>query len=364
MTKSLMHKSTKNQSGTPKQNKSLLQGRRDLLKLAAALPLAGGLTACASTTAIAPEKSATSAMAPTPKNSMVRKPIVVSTWEHGMPANAAAWQVLSQGGNALDAVEQGVRVPEADPAVRTVGYGGYPDAAGEVTLDACIMDHQLNCGSVAGLKRIKHPISVARAVMEKTPHVMLVGEGALTFAKAQGFVEENLLTEQSKQDWLAWREQGKAKSQINIENHDTIGMLALDSHGHLAGACTTSGAAYKLPGRVGDSPLIGAGLYVDQDVGAATATGLGELMIKTVGCHLVVELMRQGLNPQQACQRAVERIAAKIPNAAEAQVGFLALSVNGEVGAYCLHGGFNYAVQDASGATLTDAIHLLPGVVA
>ena len=357
MTKSTMHKST-----SSKQRKSLLQGRRDLLKLAAALPLAGSLGACASATA--PSTTTVAASKAPVGKPPIQKPIVVSTWEHGMPANAAAWQVLSQGGSALDAVEQGARVPEADPAVRTVGLGGYPDASGEVTLDACIMDHQLNCGSVAGLKRIKHPISVARAVMEKTPHVMLVGEGALEFAKAQGFVEENLLTEQSKQDWLVWREQGKAKSQINLENHDTIGMLALDSHGHLAGACTTSGAAYKLPGRVGDSPLIGAGLYVDQDVGAATATGLGELMIKTVGCHLVVELMRQGMNPQQACQRAVERIAAKIPNAAEAQVGFLALSVNGEVGAYCLHGGFNYAVQDASGATLTDAIHLLPGVVA
>ena len=266
MTKSTMHKST-----SSKQNKSLLQGRRDLLKLAAALPLAGSLGACASATV-----PTAATPIPAQKQSTVQKPIVVSTWEHGMPANAAAWQVLSQGGNALDAVEQGARVPEADPAVRTVGLGGYPDASGEVTLDACIMDHQLNCGSVAGLKRIKHPISVARAVMEKTPHVMLVGEGALAFAKAQGFVEENLLTEQSKQDWLLWREQGKAKSQINLENHDTIGMLALDSHGHLAGACTTSGAAYKLPGRVGDSPLIGAGLYVDQDVGAATATGLGE----------------------------------------------------------------------------------------
>ena len=240
MTKSTMHKST-----TSKQNKSLLQGRRDLLKLAAALPLAGSLGACAS----APVPTAATPI-PAQKQSTVRKPIVVSTWEHGMPANAAAWQVLGQGGSALDAVEQGARVPEADPAVRTVGLGGYPDASGEVTLDACIMDHQLNCGSVAGLKRIKHPISVARAVMEKTPHVMLVGEGALEFAKAQGFVEENLLTEQSKQDWLLWREQGKAKSQINLENHDTIGMLALDSHGHLAGACTTSGAAYKLPGRL------------------------------------------------------------------------------------------------------------------
>ncbi|GAB3020709.1 isoaspartyl peptidase/L-asparaginase family protein [Bowmanella dokdonensis] len=288
----------------------------------------------------------------------LNKPVVVSTWEHGLAANRAAWQILASDGRALDAVEQGVRVPEADPRVRTVGLGGYPDAAGQVTLDACIMDENMNCGSVACLHNIKHPISVARLVMERTPHVMLVGEGARQFALDQGFTEENLLTAEAEADWRQWLKDRKVQP-INIENHDTIGMLALDSAGNLSGACTTSGAAYKLPGRVGDSPLIGAGLYVDNDIGAATATGMGELMIKTVGCHLVVELMRQGASPQQACQQAVERIAAKLGDFARFQVGFLALNKRGESGAFCIQPGFNYAVTDNQGEKLLDGQSLL-----
>jgi len=334
--------------------------RRRFLKISAALPLASALPfASAVPAASMSSLPVTAPAAATPALAKAGAAVVVSTWEHGVPANAAAWQLLAGGGTALDAVEQGVRVPEADPQVRTVGLGGYPDASGEVTLDACIMDHQFRCGAVAGLKRIKHPISVARLVMERTAHVMLVGEGALSFAKAQGFAEENLLTEQSKSEWQQWLQSGQAKPQINIENHDTIGMLALDQHGNLAGACTTSGAAYKLPGRVGDSPIIGAGLYVDNEIGAATATGQGELMMKTVGCHLVVELMRQGLSPQQACQQAVARIAAKLPEAKTLQVGFLALSRSGAVGAYCLQSGFNYAVQHAGASQLVDAPFLL-----
>jgi len=337
-----------------------MKQRRDFLKLTAVGGLISALLSSKTLTAAVTQGENAGAGQPSEADKvLVKKPIVVSTWEHGMPANAAAWQILSSGGTALDAVEQGVRVPEADPQVRTVGLGGYPDASGEVTLDACIMDHQMNCGAVAYLKRIKHPISVARKVMEHTSHVMLVGEGAQQFAKAQGFVEENLLTEQSKADWQQWLQSGAAKPQINIENHDTIGMLALDSHGNLAGACTTSGAAYKLPGRVGDSPIIGAGLYVDNEVGAATATGQGELMMKTVGCHLVVELMRQGLSPKEACRKAVERIAARLPDFAKFQVGFLALSRTGESGAFCIQPGFNYAVQSQASATLLDADNLL-----
>lgn len=286
------------------------------------------------------------------------KPIVVSTWEHGMPANAEAWKVLQAGGRAIDAVEQGVRVPEGDPEVRTVGYGGYPDRDGNVTLDACIMDENMNCGSVAFLQNIKHPISVARLVMDKTPHVMLVGEGAKKFALEQGFKEENLLTEASKADWQEWLKTQKIQ-QINIENHDTIGMLALDSEGNLSGACTTSGAAYKLNGRVGDSPIIGAGLYVDNEVGAATATGMGELVMKTVGCHLVVELMRQGKSPAEACEEAVQRIARKLGDFEAFQVGFLALNKKGEYGAHCIQPGFNYAVQDNAGSQLIDGKSLL-----
>lgn len=319
-----------------------MRSRRDFLKLSALLGLAG-------------LSKASPAFAAT-KNQP--EAIVVSTWEHGVAANAAAWQVLATGGRALDAVEAGVRVPEADPKVRTVGYGGYPDRDGIVTLDACIMDEQMNCGSVAFLQNIKHPISVARLVMEKTPHVMLVGEGAKQFALQQGFKEENLLTPESEADWKAWLKDQKIQ-QINIENHDTIGMLALDSAGNLSGACTTSGAAYKMHGRVGDSPLIGAGLYVDNDIGAATATGMGELMIKTVGSHLVVEMMRQGASPEEACKQAVLRIARKLGDYAQFQVGFLALNKQGQYGAYGIQPGFNYAVQNKAGSKLIDGKSLL-----
>lgn len=275
------------------------------------------------------------------------KPIVVSTWQHGLAANAAAWQVLNKQGHAIDAVEIGVKVPEADPEVMTVGYGGYPDREGIVTLDACIMDHQQNCGSVAFLQNFKHPISVARKVMDDSPHVMLVGEGAKQFALQQGFKPTNLLTDKAKQAWLEWRKTAKYEPIINIENHDTIGMLALDEHNNLSGACTTSGAAFKMHGRVGDSPIIGAGLYVDNDIGAATATGMGELMMKTVGCHSVVEVMRQGASPQEACEEVVQRIASKLPDYKQFQVGFLALNKQGEYGAFCIQPGFNYAVRSA-----------------
>src|SRR5699024_2819231 len=192
----------------------------------------------------------------------VNKPVVISTWDHGIPANEAAWKVLSEGGSALDAVEAGVRIPEGDPNVQSVGYGGFPDREGHVTLDACIMDYNDRCGSVAFLEHIKHPISVARKVKEETPHIMLVGEGALQFAVDQGFEKEDLLTPESRKAWQEWLEESEYKPVINIENHDTIGMLAIDEQGRLSGACTTSGTAFKLHGRVGDSPIIGAGLFV------------------------------------------------------------------------------------------------------
>lgn len=290
----------------------------------------------------------------------VKKPIVISTWDFGVAANLEAWKVLSQGGRALDAVEAGVRIPEADLSNTTVGKGGYPDRDGHVTLDACIMDEHGNCGSVAALEHITHAISVARMVMEKTPHVMLAGPGALQFALENGFEQENLLTPQADQAWKEWLKEKKYAPVINIENkqsidhrpgnqynHDTIGMLALDDKGNLSGACTTSGMAFKMHGRVGDSPIIGAGLYVDNQIGAATSTGVGEEVMRTVGSFLVVELMRQGHSPQDACRLAVERIIAKKPQTAkEIQVGFLALSKNGEYGAYALQEGFSYAVCD------------------
>lgn len=278
-----------------------------------------------------------------------RRPVVISTWRHGLAANAAAWKVLAGGGRALDAVEAGVRESEADPQVTSVGYGGLPDRDGVVTLDACIMDERGNCGAVAALERIKHPISVARRVMEKTPHVMLVGRGAFEFAVAQGFPPENLLTEESRKAWEQWKTRDREfRPKINSENHDTIGMVAIDAQGNLAGACTTSGLAWKLPGRVGDSPIIGAGLYVDNDIGAATATGMGEAVIRAVGSFLVVELMRQGHAPADACRLATERVVAKNPQWRELQVGFVAIDKRGRVGAYCIQSGFDYAVHDAA----------------
>ncbi len=284
------------------------------------------------------------------------KPIVLSTWNFGLAANEAAWKILAANGRALDAVEAGARVPEGDPKETSVGLGGLPDRDGRVTLDACIMDEHGGCGSVAFLEHIVHPISVARLVMEKTPHVMLVGEGALQFALANGFKKEKLLTKESEQAWKEWTKKSEYKPVANIENHDTIGIIALDANGNLSGACTTSGMAYKMHGRVGDSPIIGAGLYVDNEIGAATSTGVGEEVIRIVGCHLVVELMRQGHSPQEACQLAVERILKKNPaKAKEVQVGFLALNKNGEYGAYCLQKGFTYAKYDPTGNKLFDS---------
>lgn len=286
----------------------------------------------------------------------VNKPIVLSTWNFGLGANVEAWKILSAGGRALDAVEAGAKVPEADPTETSVGYGGLPDRDGHVTLDASIMDEHGNCGAVACLEHIMHPISVARAVMEKTPHVMLVGEGALQFALANGFKKKKLLTPESEKKWKEWQKKSEYKPVVNIENHDTIGIIALDANGNVSGACTTSGMAYKMRGRVGDSPIIGAGLYVDNEVGAAVSTGVGEEVIKIVGCHLVIEFMRQGKSPEEACTLAVERILKKNPaKAKEVQVGFLALNKSGEYGAYCLQKGFTFAVADASGNKLYDA---------
>ncbi|PIF06371.1 MAG: glycosylasparaginase [Draconibacterium sp.] len=287
-------------------------------------------------------------------------PVVVSTWNFGVAANEAAWAILSRGGWSLDAVEAGVRVPEGDPDITSVGYGGIPDARGKVTLDACIMDEKGRAGSVACLQHIRHPVSVARMVMEKTPHVMLAGKGALKFALANGFEKERLLTHKQKQEWKKWKKEKRAfANNINIENqhnnHDTIGMLAIDSQGRISGACTTSGISYKLPGRVGDSPIIGAGLFVDCNVGGAVATGTGELVMKTLGSHLVVEMMRNGMSPDRACEEAVKRIALKIPDYQNHQVGFLALSKNGDWGAYCIQPGFNFAVKNNYRADLENA---------
>lgn len=273
----------------------------------------------------------------------VEGPLVISTWRN-IRANEAAWKIVSEGGRALDAVEAGVRVVEADPGDMSVGYGGRPDREGNVTLDACIMDENGNCGSVCALEHIMHPISVARKVMEETPHVMLAGEGALQFAVEQGFRKENLLTEKARREWEEWLVTSQYRPLINIELHDTIGMLAIDSKGDISGACTTSGLAYKMRGRVGDSPIIGAGMYCDNEVGGAVATGTGELVMKTLGTFLVVELMRNGHSPQEAVEEAISRIVKKIPEYKDHQVGYLAANKRGETGACAIQPGFNYTL--------------------
>ncbi len=309
----------------------------------------------------------------------VQKPIVIATWDAGIQANKGAWEVLSKGGSALDAVEKGVMVTE-DEISCCVGLGANPDRDGHVTLDASIMDHEFNCGSVAFLEKIKHPISVARKVMEKTPHVMLVGEGAQQFALSQGFtLESGKLSNSAEKAYQNWLKKSEYKPVINIErqgstsqladqfkapkklsngewNHDTIGMVALDSNGNLSGSCTTSGAGFKLRGRVGDSPIIGAGLYVDNEVGAVVATGQGEDVIRVAGASAVVEHMRQGKSPQEACRLVVEKIKRiKKEKAKDIQVCFIALNKQGEHGSYALHTGFNYAVQSSEGSQLVES---------
>lgn len=308
-----------------------------------------------------------------------QQPIVVSTWDAGLNANLAAWKVLSTGGTALDAVEQGVMVTENEINC-CVGLGANPDRDGHVTLDASIMDHQFNCGSVAFLERIKHPISVARRVMEKTPHVMLAGVGAQQFAISEGFkLEKDELSENAKNAYENWLKKSTYKPIYNVErqseiphndaaynapkklangewNHDTIGMIALDANGNLSGSCTTSGAGFKMRGRVGDSPVIGAGLYVDNEVGAVVATGQGEDVIRVAGSSAVVEFMRQGKSPKEACKLVIERIRKiKKEKAKEIQVCFIAINHKGEYGAYALHKGFNYAVHSDKGNQLFES---------
>lgn len=284
-------------------------------------------------------------------------PVVISTWVHGLEANKAAWEVLSKGGKAIDAVEKGVRVTENDLTNRSVGIGGRPDRDGHVTLDACIMDEHSRCGSVAFLEGIKHPVSVARAIMEKTQHVMLVGEGAHKFAVENGFETAKTPLPEVKKEWQEWKKENKElfkKPEINHENHDTIGMIAMDANGDFSGACTTSGWAYKLHGRVGDSPIIGAGLFIDNEVGAATATGLGEAIIRIAGSHTVVELMRQGFSPLEACKEAVNRIIKKHKDLTGLQCCFLAIDKQGNVGGYSVYNGFNYALHTNTEEKMVD----------
>ena len=306
------------------------------------------------------------------------KPVVISTWDSGMAVNAAAWKVLSAGGRSLDAVEAGA-IQIEDEINCCVGLGGYPDRDGVVTLDSCIMDEHANCGAVAGLERIKHPVSVARKVMELTPHVILVGAGAQQFALENGFqLEAATLSEEAKKAYAEWLKTSEYNPVINIENrktngpfapaffedgtpnHDTMGLVAMDAKGNLSGAVTTSGMAFKLHGRVGDSPIIGAGLFVDNEVGAATSSGTGEEVIRICGTHLVVEYMRQGYSPEKACKKAVERIVNRDrKKASSLQVGFLAMNKKGEYGAYAIQKGFVFSVKNEKENMIHQSKYLL-----
>ena len=284
-------------------------------------------------------------------------PLILSTWSHGIPANDAAWNILENNGSPMDAAEAGARVSEADPTITSVGFGGLPDEQGNVTLDSCVMDHTGNCGSVAFLQNIMHPVSVARKVMEETKHVMLVGEGARQFAISQGFKEIDLLTDESRISWKDWKKE--QREMTPHETHDTISVLVQDKNGDMAGACTTSGWAYKLHGRIGDSPIIGAGLFVDNEVGCAAATGLGEEVIKTTGSFLVVELMRQGYDPTKACKEALNRVIKAHNGNPDFQIGYIAMRKDGKIGAACLKWSFEYALSQGG----ENKLHKIKGLI-
>ncbi|USU11692.1 N(4)-(beta-N-acetylglucosaminyl)-L-asparaginase [Sphingomonadaceae bacterium OTU29THOMA1] len=306
--------------------------------------------------------AATAGMASLAGAAQPDRALIVSTWDFGAAANDAAFARMKAGGSLIDAVEAGGMVPEADPNNHSVGYSGYPDRDGRVTLDAVIMDDAGGVGAVAALEDTVHAISVARRVMEKTPHTFIVGEGATRFARDQGFPKVNLLTPEAENAWRDWLKTSQYRPVANIENarprggaldHDTIGLLARTADGRMAGACTTSGMAFKMRGRVGDSPQVGAGLYVEAGVGAATSTGLGEEVTRVSGTARVVASMRAGLSAQAACEEVVRHIAKLRGDAIKGtQVGFLALSPQGEVGAFCLLPGFTYAVTDGAGVTV------------
>lgn len=308
-----------------------------------------GLTAAAATSATAARK----------RRAVGSPAVIVSTWDFGAAANDEAFKRMKAGGNLLDVVEAGARVPEADPTNHSVGYGGLPDRDGHVTCDAIIMDDAGGVGAVAALEDIVHAISVARRVMEKTPHTMIVGDGARSFAIEQGFEITNLLTPEAEAAWKEWLKTAHYQPVKNVENqrgdkynHDTIGILARNAEGRLAGACTTSGMAFKMHGRVGDSPQSGCGLFVERGVGAATSSGVGEEVIRTAGTARVVHSMRAGMSAMDACREAVTHIAKLRGNGIkDEQVAFLALAPDGSVGAFALQPGFTYAVTNSAGET-------------
>jgi len=295
-------------------------------------------------------------------NTQSHTPLFVATWNFGLPACQRSLETLIKSRSILDAIEMGIRVAEADTRVDSVGVGGAPNANGVVQLDACFMDGETHkAGSVAALENFPHPISVARRVMEKTKHVLLVGAGAAEFAKEQGFASQDILTAEQKAKWLDWKAQQAKESKLKDSkaeplappNHDTIALVGMDSTGHLAGGCSTSGLAYKLPGRVGDSPILGSGLYVDGEIGAAGATGIGENVMRYCGSFLIVELMRAGMEPTAACRATIERIAkTEKKKPADLHINFLAIDKQGRWGAAGTDAGYEIAVVTAESARL------------
>jgi N4-(beta-N-acetylglucosaminyl)-L-asparaginase len=285
------------------------------------------------------------------------KQIVISTWKFSLPAAETAWRLLSEGKPVLDAVEEGIAVCENDPEIDSVGLGGLPDAAGNVTLDASIMDHAGRCGAVACLSRTRNPIRVARRVMERTPHVLLVGTGADQFARSQGFAEMNLLTPRSAEKYAEW----KRRQTPAVQGHDTIGLLALDSQGVLAGGCSTSGMAFKMPGRVGDSPIIGAGLYVDGKVGAASATGVGEEAIRIFAAASIVDQLFRGDDPIHALTHVMRNIVPHIRKDRTTDMSFIALRADGATAglSFRVATKFQYVMIDDAGPRVIDSRALL-----
>lgn len=288
----------------------------------------------------------------------INENIIVSTWDNRAANSVAASILQTQPDALLDAIEQAVNTVENNENDMSVGYGGLPDNSGSVSLDACIMDNKGNAGSVCFLRDIKNAVSVARLIMERTPHVILAGEGAKQFALQNGIIESNLLSEKARKAYSEWQAKAIYDPKVNSERHDTIGLIAMDNKGNLSGACSTSGLAYKMPGRVGDSPIIGAGLYVDNEYGAASCTGYGELVLKSCTSYLVVELMRQGYNANSACKEAISRII-ETQDVKNKQVGVIAISKTGEVAAYSVRQGFNYAVTIGTETILNEAPYLI-----
>ncbi|MBM43681.1 MAG: glycosylasparaginase [Phycisphaerae bacterium] len=304
-------------------------------------------------------------------------PILLSTWSFGLRGHAAAWPVLEAGGHAIDAVVDACTAIEADPEVDSVGYGGLPDRDGQVTLDACVMQSPSSCGSVCCLRHHLHAARIAREIMDSTSHVMLVGEAADAYADAVGEPRENLLSPEAAKAWESWKRDGTDVDQVRDAGrpvdqgggrlfdaesrwagHDTIGTLALDSMGVLAGACSTSGSPWKLPGRVGDSPIVGHGLYVDPDIGAVTATGTGELVMGVCGAMLGVEEMRRGADPTEALVTVLQRIESAYELEDNHQVGLVAIRRDGRIGSASLRGGFKVGYTSIDGDEVRDPEHV------